>query len=483
MTFWNISILLFLLFVAIHGVGSMCTVGYDLERHKERMHGDVCRAASGHFVCPQPLCAPTLSGRAPYCVSADGSGKPCRMKKTTHELTDQREKANQFLRRAEKRGDGGCPPGTTIERHDHWRSHGDVCRASDGSQRFTCPRNFCAPASGGGAPFCINVAPREAREKDPEPCRAPRRLEDRPYVCDVQGGERGVCILATGDLEGHGTHATSTCDGACSFIDPTKRRSQSGTYLCRSDLDCSLAGLCNKETGQCACDHWATGQDCSLLSLAPVDRDRMGYFPAEHTTWCGSVTAIAKHHDEISHNRSATFRWLMISSEILCPRHSKSTWKQGRQRRCGLEGWKTRSQLVEAVSEDHPAGPYMRRQVVAKPMHHNPELFRDPKTAELRLYATKGDYGPTVVMRKPADARDDDSWTREQVVSRFDNPAPATGRDGKTLLFSRQTQNQANSIGCAAESIAMQTCRDDDLICSDEPRTVFTHPAEGAPPL
>ena len=52
-----------------------------------------------------------------------------------------------------------------------------------------------------------------------------------------------------------------------------------------------MAGVCTA-SGKCHCDHWASGSDCSYLDFKPIDKQRLGYTPLRHSTWCGSVLAL-----------------------------------------------------------------------------------------------------------------------------------------------------------------------------------------------
>lgn len=100
-----------------------------------------------------------------------------------------------------------------------------------------------------------------------------KHMSGSTYRCDVQGGERGVCIL------GPGNYTDSTCDGKC------------GTPFagCVSDWDCSLAGVCDVSTKACKCDPWASGSDCSYLNFQPVDPLALGYLDESESSWGGNA--------------------------------------------------------------------------------------------------------------------------------------------------------------------------------------------------
>lgn len=42
-------------------------------------------------------------------------------------------------------------------------------------------------------------------------------------------------------------------------------------FKCAVDEDCNLNGLCNQQTGKCACDNQWDGDDCGALALLPAD--------------------------------------------------------------------------------------------------------------------------------------------------------------------------------------------------------------------
>ena len=174
-----------------------------------------------------------------------------------------------------------------------------------------------------------------------------------------------------------------------------------------------MAGVCTA-SGKCHCDHWASGSDCSYLDFKPIDKQRLGYTPLRHSTWCGSVLAL----EGGAGNKQQQRKWLMVASEIACPlkveEEDDDDHAPRLRQRCGLDGWMKHSRVVEAVA-DHPAGPYTRRGPLVfqekqqqhrrhhqdqDPYHHNPELVRDRTSGKILLYATNNSYGPTVRMER-----------------------------------------------------------------------------------
>eukprot|EP01084_Bolivina_argentea_P259112 437098_1 len=43
-------------------------------------------------------------------------------------------------------------------------------------------------------------------------------------------------------------------------------------YSCKSDLDCSLNGVCSTQTGNCTCDAGWSGYKCDNLTLLPATK-------------------------------------------------------------------------------------------------------------------------------------------------------------------------------------------------------------------
>ena len=162
------------------------------------------------------------------------------------------------------------------------------------------------------------------------------------YRCDPFGGERGVCVNGwSKDAIGWwgGGFPNSTCGGTCGDKAPFK---------CATDWDCSLAGTCS--AGQCKCDPWTTGHDCSYLNFKKIDKSSgLGYIDPTWSSWGGNAVM---GKDGLYH---------LFMAEI------------GPSGRKGLGGWQGASQIAHAVSA-RPDGPYTRKGLVAGPEHHNPTL-------------------------------------------------------------------------------------------------------------
>lgn len=150
----------------------------------------------------------------------------------------------------------------------HWtRMPGGTCylkTSAAGSRSFPGYTSGCANSTA-----CAPPTP----GPPPAPPNPPAPPHTGSYICDVQGGERGVCI------EGPGNYTNKSCDGQC------------GTPFqgCASDWDCSLAGVCDTGTKVCRCDPWASGSDCSYLNFQPVDPAVLGYLDPTHSSWGGNA--------------------------------------------------------------------------------------------------------------------------------------------------------------------------------------------------
>ena len=306
-----------------------CNVpAFEVEYHSyEPNHGDVCRAASGtgEFLCPE-RCVHT-GGVPPYCGTNADTRTPCRAPKPT---PPPPAPADILM---------ACGPDWVLERHDHdGFAHGDVCRDTTGvTGAWECP-STCVNTVSYQKPYCS-----ASGNDETVPCRVPYEPHARPYRCDPSGGERGVCVKAEGHphFKGAGEYHRADCDGECGAAAAAAALAAGGG--CKSDWDCSLAGICDQRTGKCACDSWATGSDCSYLNFAPVDKAKLGYLDPTHTSWGGNAVKSA-----------ADGKWHLFVAEIACSEVASSKTAT----RCGLSSWKTQSQVAHAVA-DHPAGPYV----------------------------------------------------------------------------------------------------------------------------
>ncbi len=343
-----------------------------------------------------------------------------------------------------------------LERHDYETQHGDICRVKGGVMGlYECPDGCHETA--GNAPYCANDSGGGAGEVRKTngykggPCRV--RDPDAPpeYRCD----DGGVCIMAVGtpksQFKGKGVYYDDTCDGKCgngregdlnSWIANGKR--------CNSDWDCSLAGTCTPQ-GQCSCDPWADGVDCSYLKFQPVDKTRLGYLHERHTSWGGSIVQSA-----------TTGLYHMFISEILCKVDTSI------RKRCGLSAWQTHSRIVEATSTEVD-GPYKRLKQVLPPEHHNPSVHISPTTGHWHLFTIGGPSGPIERMISTDEGK---TWSNAITISPEQNPGPLLLPDGSTRLFYRGDGMSIPSPTCSDEGISMQECANENEPC---------HPSNGIP--
>ena len=112
---------------------------------------------------------------------------------------------------------------------------------------------------------------------------------------------------------------------------------------CATDDDCSLLGSCIDS--KCVCNQGWTGVACSRADLQPLNISE-GYQNASAASWGGRPI------------RAADGTWQLMATEIT--------------NHCPLILFEYNSQVVRAVSDAGPAGPYRHAEVVLPPFHHNP---------------------------------------------------------------------------------------------------------------
>eukprot|EP01051_Picozoa_sp_SAG22_P013174 SAG22_NODE_1449_length_4399_cov_6.411860_1_plen_353_part_00 len=230
---------------------------------------------------------------------------------------------------------------------------GGVCymKTSDAGRR--------ASPQGGGAAYTSGCKDTNCTAPPPRP-PSPGPHKKRGFGCDPRGGERGVCVNNAGDFP------TSSCGTGCG------NAAGAASFKCAADYDCSLAGQCDLGTGECSCDAWASGVDCSYLNFAPVDKaSGLGYVDATWSSWGGNAV------------RGKDKLWHLFMAEI------------GPAGRKGLGGWTSHSQVAHAVAQS-PAGPYKRFGLVAAPEHHNPTVKVSPVDGSWNLYSISAGSGPIV---------------------------------------------------------------------------------------
>ena len=128
-------------------------------------------------------------------------------------------------------------------------------------------------------------------------------------------------------------------------------------WPCESDFDCSFNGACGGG-GACECDAGWRGPRCGELALGPVDRAAPGLREVSAAGHNVSTWGAPMLQDE------ATKVWHAWASEMV----------DG----CGLNSWRTNSQVVHATARAGPGGPWARQGVVWPVFAHEPNVVRGP---------------------------------------------------------------------------------------------------------
>ena len=277
-------------------------------------------------------------------------------------------------------------------------------------------------------------------------------IPDR-YRCDVDGGQRGVCISD----RRQGNYTTANCDGSCA---------QTDSFSCTSDWDCSLSGECL--SGSCQCDSWASGRDCSYLAFQAVDPDRVGYVDATFSSWGGNPLPVIKSasNDDVS----SSFVWHLYMAEIACPNANSS--------RCGLGNWYQHSQVAHATSSS-VEGPYTRQGLILGQEHHNPTVKASPVDHTWHMYSISAGGGPIVSSSSSDQGK---TWQHTShggtQVSKYENPGPFLFPNGTMAMFYRDTSQGLTLPSCSDESIGVQLCAGPNKTCGAGRNPVFGHAGE-----
>ena len=164
----------------------------------------------------------------------------------------------------------------------------------------------------------------------------------------------------------------SPCTPPCNFKphergrghEPEDERTLSAAaaqQVCKTDLDCSLNGVCSPH-GACSCDDGWIGSKCHQLDFLPVPVAN-GYDAEGNTSSWGGRGVFDPR----------TRKWHGLFSEFYG--------------HCGA-GQPARpatNYAVRAVS-DTPCGPYTKSDIVLAPQTHNVEPHRDPVSGEWLLF-------------------------------------------------------------------------------------------------
>ena len=133
--------------------------------------------------------------------------------------------------------------------------------------------------------------------------------------------------------------------------------------LCSDAVGCSLLGEC--VGGSCRCDSGWSGAHCGVADLLPMNPDD-GYINEGAASWGGRPLF-------------ADGKWHLFATEI--------------QRRCPLILFMNNSAVVRAEA-DSPQGPYIHKEVVLPPFHHNPQVFGPTPDGYYLLFSIGNDADP-----------------------------------------------------------------------------------------
>ena len=135
-------------------------------------------------------------------------------------------------------------------------------------------------------------------------------------------------------------------------------------YPCKSDIDCSLNGNCNLNTGKCECNPAWHGYKCGNLTLLPATKGT-GYNYTDngyHTSSWGA--SIQYNKDENVYD--------MFVAEFA--------------NHCGINSWLRNSKIMHAQSEiGKYNSKYTRKSELLVPFAHSPGIIYAPNTDEYAL--------------------------------------------------------------------------------------------------
>jgi len=175
---------------------------------------------------------------------------------------------------------------------------------------------------------------------------------------------------------------------------------------CTSADDCSLLGKCAK--GSCVCGKGWTGSSCSRGDFAPLDVS-LGYHNATEASWGGRPIK-----DPVSG------KWQLMATEI--------------KRHCPLILFQYNSMVVRAESTtDDAGGPYVHKETVLPPFHHNP-TFVGPTPDGYYLLFYIGTNRPSHELDCPLPFTGWANCTPSKRGCKIDHPTPKLKSNGYTTM-------------------------------------------------
>jgi hypothetical protein len=156
---------------------------------------------------------------------------------------------------------------------------------------------------------------------------------------------------------------------------------------CKSDMDCSLNGVCNVSTGVCRCDKpWVGNVDGS--NQLP-DCGYLDFLPSPVSS-CGPACAF---HGGPSSVDEAWTSWGMSVLAVSSTEYHGFVAEMANE--CGLGAWTKGSQVIHATSPT-PTGPYTRvpGDPVVPAWSHNPQQIVAPDGTHVILCVVCSQIGP-----------------------------------------------------------------------------------------
>eukprot|EP01084_Bolivina_argentea_P171013 296292_1 len=141
-------------------------------------------------------------------------------------------------------------------------------------------------------------------------------------------------------------------------------------YPCTNDINCSLNGICNVNTGNCTCRAGWTGYHCDKLNLLPATKTA-GYHITNTSSWGGSVL-----FNTLNTSDKQT-KYHMYLSQF--------------DNHCGVDSWSLNSVLIHAQSTAGFNSAYKPIETLHSNFAHEPDVIEGPN-GEIVLYYSAFNY-------------------------------------------------------------------------------------------